>query len=74
MAPIGHRTLGGTYWRNAHFLFPFWVMPPVARIEENVMVRGWIPLDDEHCMFVGIAAQGLYCATTATARRCPARR
>ena len=21
---------GGTYWRTAHFLFPFWVMPPIA--------------------------------------------
>ena len=46
---------GGTYWRNAHFLFPFWVMPPIANIEANIMARGWIPLDDEHCMFVGIA-------------------
>jgi phenylpropionate dioxygenase-like ring-hydroxylating dioxygenase large terminal subunit len=46
---------GGAYWRTAHMLFPFWVMPPIAKIEANVMVRGWIPLDDEHCMFVGIA-------------------
>ena len=46
---------GGTYWRTAHLLFPFWVMPPIAKIEANVMVRGFIPLDDEHCMFVGIA-------------------
>ena len=46
---------GGTYWRIAHFLFPFWAMPPVSAMTVNVMARGWIPLDDEHCMFVGIA-------------------
>ncbi len=38
---------GGTYWRTAHFLFPFWVMPPITSVEDNVLVRGWIPLDDE---------------------------
>jgi phthalate 4,5-dioxygenase len=46
---------GGTYWRVAHFLFPFWVMPPISEIEDNIMVRGWIPLDDTHCMFVAIS-------------------
>jgi phenylpropionate dioxygenase-like ring-hydroxylating dioxygenase large terminal subunit len=44
---------GGTYWRQAHFLFPFWIMPPVASLENNVMVRSFIPMDDTHCMFVG---------------------
>ena len=44
---------GGTYWRVAHFLFPFWIMPPVTSLEENIMVRAFIPMDDEHCMFVG---------------------
>jgi phthalate 4,5-dioxygenase oxygenase subunit len=48
---------GGTYWRVAHFLFPFWIMPPVASLEENVMVRAFIPMDDEHCMFVGFESQ-----------------
>jgi len=51
-----HRpTDDGTYWRLAQFLFPFWVMPPIGRIEANVMVRAWVPLDDHTCMFVGIA-------------------
>jgi phenylpropionate dioxygenase-like ring-hydroxylating dioxygenase large terminal subunit len=44
---------GGTYWRVAHFLYPFWIMPPVSSLEQNVMVRAFIPMDDEHCMFVG---------------------
>jgi len=48
---------GGTYWRVAHFLFPFWIMPPVASLELNVMVRAFIPMDDEHCMFVGFESQ-----------------
>ena len=44
---------GGTYWRLAHFLFPFWIMPPVASLANNVMVRAFFPMDDDHCMFVG---------------------
>jgi phenylpropionate dioxygenase-like ring-hydroxylating dioxygenase large terminal subunit len=48
---------GGTYWRVAHFLFPFWIMPPVASLAENVMVRAFVPMDDEHCMFVGLESQ-----------------
>ncbi len=48
---------GGTYWRVAHFLFPFWIMPPVASLEQNIMVRSFIPMDDEHCMFVGFESQ-----------------
>jgi phthalate 4,5-dioxygenase len=44
---------GGTYWRVAHFLFPFWIMPPVSSLEQNIMVRSFIPMDDDHCMFVG---------------------
>lgn len=49
---------GGTYWRTAHFLFPFWIMPPVAGLEANVMVRAFVPMDDEHCMFVGVEPKG----------------
>ncbi len=48
---------GGTYWRVAHFLFPFWIMPPVASLADNVMVRAFVPMDDEHCMFVGFEAK-----------------
>ena len=48
-------TEGETYWRVAHFLFPCWTMPPIAKFELNRMVRGWIPMDDTHTMFVGVA-------------------
>ncbi len=50
---------GGVYWRVAHFLFPCWVMPPVSSLEENIMVRGFFPMDDEHCMFVGFETNAL---------------
>jgi phthalate 4,5-dioxygenase len=60
-----HRSseFGGTYWRVAHFLYPVWIMPPVSSIAENIMVRAFIPLDDEHCMFVEIAHKD-YLAST----------
>ncbi len=45
---------GNTYWRFAHFLFPFWTMPPVNPFERNMIVRGWVPIDDTHMMFVMI--------------------
>ncbi len=46
---------GGTYWRIAHFLFPFWVMATICAIEQNILARAWVPMDDHHTMFVSIA-------------------
>ena len=48
---------GGTYWRFAHFMFPFWTMPPIGTFETNVAVRAWVPLDDEHTMFIMLLAK-----------------
>jgi hypothetical protein len=42
------------YWRVGHFLFPFWTMPPTGPIEANAVVRGWVPMDDTHTMFVSL--------------------
>ncbi len=39
------------YWRVAQFLFPFWTMPPAGKIEDHVIVRAWVPIDDENTMF-----------------------
>ena len=51
------------YWRVAQFLFPFWTMPPDGDFKEHVIARAWVPMDDEHTMFVHISwvknAQGL---------------
>ena len=47
-----------TYWRVAHFLFPFWTMPPDGDFEYHLVSRAWVPMDDEHTMFVHISWTG----------------
>jgi phthalate 4,5-dioxygenase len=44
-------TDGQFYWRVAHFLFPFYTMPPVGLLGIKITARCWVPLDDEHTMF-----------------------
>ncbi|PYN23785.1 MAG: (2Fe-2S)-binding protein [Candidatus Rokuibacteriota bacterium] len=44
------------YWRIAHFLFPFFTMIPTGILGMQVLVRAWVPLDDEHIMFWSITA------------------
>ena len=39
------------YWRIAHYLFPFYTMIPTGTLGQQVLVRAWIPIDDENCMF-----------------------
>jgi phthalate 4,5-dioxygenase oxygenase subunit len=39
------------YWRVAHFLFPFYTMIPTGVLGVQILVRAWVPLDDEHMMF-----------------------
>jgi phenylpropionate dioxygenase-like ring-hydroxylating dioxygenase large terminal subunit len=40
-----------TYWRIAHFLFPFYTMIPTGLLGTQVLVRAWVPIDDDHTMF-----------------------
>ena len=42
------------YWRIAHFLFPFFTMIPTGVLGMQVLVRAWVPVDDEHVMFWSI--------------------
>ncbi|HVV95128.1 MAG TPA: Rieske 2Fe-2S domain-containing protein [Hyphomicrobiales bacterium] len=42
---------GQTYWRFAHFLFPFWTLPPDGNFADHVVARAWVPMDDTHTMF-----------------------
>src|SRR4029453_17609374 len=42
------------YWRIAHFLFPFFTMIPTGILGVQVLVRAWVPVDDEHVMFWSI--------------------
>jgi phenylpropionate dioxygenase-like ring-hydroxylating dioxygenase large terminal subunit len=45
---------GTYYWRVAHFLFPFYTMIPTGVLGMQVLVRAWVPVDDEHIMFWSI--------------------
>lgn len=46
---------GRTYWRFAHFLFPFWTMPPDGLFQDHIVARAWVPMDDTHTMFVHLS-------------------
>jgi phenylpropionate dioxygenase-like ring-hydroxylating dioxygenase large terminal subunit len=43
-------TPGDTYYRFAHFVFPFWTLFPNGPLTDNVLVQGWVPMDDTHTM------------------------
>ena len=43
-----------TYWRFAHFGFPFWTFIPQGPFVDRVFARGWVPMDDTHTMFVSL--------------------
>jgi phthalate 4,5-dioxygenase len=43
---------GRTSWRFGNFLFPFWTQVPNGEFGQHLQVRGWVPLDDEHTMYV----------------------
>ena len=45
---------GQTYWRFGNFLFPFWTQAPNGEFGSHMHARAWVPLDDEHTMFVFI--------------------
>lgn len=49
---------GVRYWRIAHFLFPFWTMPPHGEMADHVWARAWVPMDDHHTMFVELSWTG----------------
>ena len=41
-------------WRFGNFLFPFWTQVPNGEFGSHMHARAWVPLDDEHTMFVFI--------------------
>jgi len=43
---------GNLYYRVAHYLFPFWTMIPNTSFAGNISMRGWVPIDDTHTMFL----------------------
>lgn len=54
MQYAAYRPAGGdlTYWRFGNFMFPFWSQQPSSQFATNVNARAWVPMDDEHAMFV----------------------
>ncbi|MFL5255728.1 MAG: hypothetical protein ACJ8AI_23085, partial [Rhodopila sp.] len=46
---------GRTYWRFAHFGFPFWTWVPQGDITDRIQARAWVPMDDTHTMFVSLS-------------------
>jgi hypothetical protein len=42
-----------TYWRIAHFMFPFWALIPTGDLGKVVRAQAWVPLDDHHTMYWG---------------------
>jgi len=47
-----------TYWRFAHFGFPFWTFIPQGEFSRLVFARAWVPMDDTHTMFVSLVWKG----------------
>jgi phenylpropionate dioxygenase-like ring-hydroxylating dioxygenase large terminal subunit len=45
-----------SYWRIANFLFPFYAMVPTGVLGLEVRVRAWVPMDDEHTLFLMMSA------------------
>ena len=46
---------GKTYWRFAHFGFPFWTWVPQGDLTDRIQARAWVPMDDTHTMFVSLS-------------------
>ena len=44
-----------THWRLAQFILPFWVIPPAAMLANQIMMKGYIPMDDTHTLVITIS-------------------
>ena len=51
---------GKLYWRIGQFLMPFWTMPPINQLATNVLLRVYLPVDDQHTMVIAIVKNGAY--------------
>ena len=45
---------GHTHWRLAQFIVPFWVIPPAAMLADQILMKGYIPMDDTHTLVITI--------------------
>ena len=46
------------YWRIAQFLFPCYALIPTGTLGRQVLLRAWVPMDDEHAMFFNMGPPG----------------
>ena len=62
-----------TYWRIAHFMFPFYALIPTGDLGTVIRAQAWVPLDDNNTMYWGwqvagtVAGRGGQQATTTNA-------
>jgi phthalate 4,5-dioxygenase oxygenase subunit len=49
---------GTTYWRIAHVLMPCHALIPTGTLGRQVLLRSWVPMDDEHVMFFNMGPPG----------------
>ena len=47
------------YWRIAVYLFPYFVIVPTGLLGHQVSMRAWVPMDDEHTMFITMSRRAL---------------
>jgi phenylpropionate dioxygenase-like ring-hydroxylating dioxygenase large terminal subunit len=47
------------YWRIAVYLFPYFVIVPTGLLGHQVSMRAWVPMDDEHTLFITMSRRGL---------------
>jgi phthalate 4,5-dioxygenase oxygenase subunit len=47
-----------TYWRLAHFLFPFYAMIPTVQLGQRKTFIAVVPVDDENCLRFTMAERG----------------
>jgi phenylpropionate dioxygenase-like ring-hydroxylating dioxygenase large terminal subunit len=42
-----------TYWRIAHYMFPFYALIPTGDLGTVIRAQAWVPLDDHNTMYWG---------------------
>jgi hypothetical protein len=47
-----------TYWRIAHYMFPFYALIPTGDLGTVIRAQAWIPLDDHNTMYWGWQISG----------------
>jgi phenylpropionate dioxygenase-like ring-hydroxylating dioxygenase large terminal subunit len=45
---------GETYYRVAHFAFPFWTLIPDGPFADYILGEAWVPMDDTHTMMLQV--------------------